>query len=45
VKKTNFDRYLDKQLKDPEFVARFERTGHEWKVTLQLTALRQQTGL
>lgn len=45
MKKTNFDRYLDKQLKDPEFAARFERAGDAWEVALQLTALRQQAGL
>jgi len=25
MKKTNFDRYLDEQLKDPAFAARFKR--------------------
>jgi transcriptional regulator with XRE-family HTH domain len=45
MKKTNFDRYLDEQMKDPEFAARFERAGEAWNVALQLTALRQQAGL
>ena len=27
MKKTNFDNYLDDQLKDPEFAARFEQGG------------------
>lgn len=45
MKKTNFDRYLEEQLKDPAFAARFERAGEAWDVALQLTALRQQAGL
>lgn len=27
MKKTNFDRYLEEQLQDPEFAARFEQAG------------------
>src|SRR5216684_1395202 len=45
MKKTNFDRYLDKQMKDPAFAARFEQAGEAWDVALQLAALRQQAGL
>ena len=45
MKKTNFDRYLDEQMKDPAFAARFEQAGEAWDVALQLTALRQQAGL
>lgn len=45
MKKTNFDRYLAEQMKDPEFAARFERANEDWDVALQLTALRQQAGL
>ena len=45
MKKTNFDRYLEQQMKDPEFAARFETAGEAWDVALQLTALRQQAGL
>jgi transcriptional regulator with XRE-family HTH domain len=45
VKKTNFDKYLDEQLKDPEFAARFERAGEAWDVALQIAALRTQAGL
>src|SRR6266403_4746518 len=45
MKKTNFDRYLDKQLKVPAFAARFEQAGEAWDVALQLAALRQQAGL
>ncbi len=45
MKKTNFDEYLDEQLKDPEFADRFERAGEAWDIALQLAALRQKAGL
>jgi DNA-binding XRE family transcriptional regulator len=45
IKKTNFDRYLEEQLRDPAFAARFERAGEAWDVALQIAALRQQAGL
>lgn len=45
MKKTNFDRYLEEQLRDPVFAARFERAGQAWDVALQIAALRQQAGL
>jgi len=45
MKKTNFDRYLDEQLRDPVFAARFQRAGEAWDVALQIAALRQQAGL
>lgn len=45
MKKTNFDRYLEEQLKDPAFAARFECAGEAWDVALQLAALRQRAGL
>jgi transcriptional regulator with XRE-family HTH domain len=45
MKKTNFDRYLAAQLRDPDFAKRFERAGEAWDVALQLTALREQAGL
>jgi transcriptional regulator with XRE-family HTH domain len=45
MKKTNFDRYLEKQLKDPAFAARFKRAGEAWDVALQIAALRQEAGL
>jgi len=45
MKKTNFDRYLEEQLKDSVFAARFERAGEAWDVALQIAALRQQAGL
>jgi transcriptional regulator with XRE-family HTH domain len=45
MKKTNFDLYLEEQLKDPEFAERFERAGEAWDIALQLAALRQRVGL
>ncbi|OIQ84774.1 anaerobic benzoate catabolism transcriptional regulator [mine drainage metagenome] len=45
MKKTNFNRYLEQQLKDPSFAARFKRAGEAWDVALQLAALREQAGL
>ena len=43
--KSNFDRYLEAQLRDPAFAARFRQAGEGWDVALQLAALRQQAGL
>ena len=45
MKKTNFDLYLEEQLKDPVFAERFERAGEAWDVALQLVALREKAGL
>jgi transcriptional regulator with XRE-family HTH domain len=45
MKKTNFDRYLDKQLQDPAFAARFKNAGEAWDVALQISALREKAGL
>lgn len=45
MKKTNFDRYLQRQMKDADFAARFERAGEAWDVALQIAALREQAGL
>jgi|SRR5580765_3601703 len=45
MKKTNFDRYLEDQMTDPSFLARFEQAGEAWEVALQLAALRQKAGL
>jgi transcriptional regulator with XRE-family HTH domain len=45
MKKTNFDSYLEEQLKDPAFAARFERAGEAWDVALQIAALRNRAGL
>src|SRR5882724_13138820 len=45
MKKTNFDRYLDEQLQNPAFAARFQRAGEAWDVALQIAALRLQARL
>ena len=45
MKKTNFDRYLNEQMQDPAFAARFKQAGEAWDVALQIAALRQQAGL
>jgi len=43
--KTNFDVYLEEQLKDPAFAERFENAGEAWDVALQIAALREKAGL
>jgi len=45
MKKTNFDLYLEEQLRDPDFAERFKQAGEAWDVALQLAALREQAGL
>ena len=45
VKKTNFDLYLEEQLKDPVFAERFEKAGEAWDVAIQIAALREKAGL
>ena len=44
-RKTNFDKYLEEQLKDKNFAARFKKAGEAWDVALKLAALRQECGL
>ena len=44
MKKTNFDLYLEEQMKDPVFARRFEKAGEAWDVALQLAALRERAG-
>ncbi len=43
--KTNFDVYLEEQMKDPAFAGRFARAGEAWDVALQIAALRERAGL
>ena len=43
--KTNFDLYLEKQLKNPDFAARFAKAGEAWNIALQVAALRKEAGL
>jgi ribosome-binding protein aMBF1 (putative translation factor) len=45
MKKTDFDRYLEEQMQDPAFAARFKQAGEAWDVALQIAALREQAGL
>jgi transcriptional regulator with XRE-family HTH domain len=45
MKKTNFDRYLEKQMGDPAFAARLKNAGEAWDVALQIAALRERAGL
>src|SRR5664280_3800453 len=44
MSKTNFDVYLEEQLKDPAFAERFKRAGEAWDVALQIAALREKAG-
>ena len=44
-RKTNFDKYLEEQLKDKDFAARFKKAGEAWDVALKLAALRKECGL
>ena len=44
-RRTNFDRYLEEQLKDPDFAERFKKAGEAWDVALQIAALREESGL
>ena len=44
-RQTNFDIYLEEQLKDKDFAARFKKAGEAWDVALQLAALRKESGL
>src|SRR5881409_2296195 len=45
IGRTNFDRFLEEQLRDPDFAERFKQAGEAWDVALQIAALRQQAGL
>ena len=45
MKKTNFDRYLEEQMRDASFAERFKEAGEAWDVALQIAALREQAGL
>lgn len=44
-RKTNFDKYLEEQLQDSDFAARFEKAGEAWDIALKLAALRKESGL
>lgn len=44
-KKTDFELYLEEELKDPDFAERFARASEAWEVSLQLVKLRERAGL
>ena len=45
MKKTNFDKYLEEQLKDPQIAERFAAAGEAWEVALDIARLREKAGL
>lgn len=45
MKKTNFDTYLDEQMMDQGFAARFGQASDAWDVAFQIAALRKKAGL
>ena len=45
MSKTNFDIFLEEQLRDPGFAERFKQAGEAWEVALQIAALREKAGL
>ena len=44
MSKTDFDLFLEEQLRDPDFAERFKRAGEAWDVALQIAALREKAG-
>ena len=44
-RQTNFDKYLEDQLKDRDFAERFKKAGNAWDIALQIAALRKEAGL
>jgi ribosome-binding protein aMBF1 (putative translation factor) len=44
-RQTNFDLYLEEQLKDPDFKERFRNAGEAWDVAIQIASLRKKYGL
>jgi len=45
MSKTNFDLFLEEQLRDLDFAERFKRAGEAWDIALQIAALREKAGL
>lgn len=37
-RQTNYDQYLEEQLKDPDFAKQFKKAGDAWDVALQLAS-------
>ena len=44
-RRTNFDLYLEEQLRDPDFAERFKKAGEAWDVAVKLASLRKASGL
>jgi len=44
-RKSNFELFLKKQLRDPIFAERFKKAGEAWDLAIQLAALRKESGL
>src|SRR3989344_4671111 len=44
MRKTNFDRYLEEQMRDSRFAARLEGAGEAWGVAVRVAAPRGQGG-
>jgi transcriptional regulator with XRE-family HTH domain len=44
-RKTNFDKYLEEQLKDKDFTKRFKNAGDAWDIAIKLATLRKESGL
>jgi hypothetical protein len=38
-RRTNFDQYLEEQLKNEDFADRFKKAGEAWDVALKLASL------
>lgn len=45
MEKTNFDLYLEEELRDPKFAECFRQAGKTWDRALQLAAQSEQTDL
>jgi hypothetical protein len=41
-RQTNFDIYLEEQLKDDDFAARFKKAGEAWDVAIHLPPFRRR---
>src|SRR4030042_5587200 len=44
-RQTNFNLYLGKQLKDPDFAEKFRKASEAWDVAIQLASLRKSSGM
>ncbi len=42
IPKTNFDRFLEEQLRDPDFAERFKSAGQAWDAALQATGSSEE---